>query len=200
MKRDDVGFQRIAGNSTTVIGLSGKPTAFYGIEIKCGNSSGAATMFDGTSSVKTSIFSLYGAANKVSPFSFSQGIMFPHGLVVTCDSNVTYAVIHYSHNTLTNIGYQSVSGTDPVAVGVEGRPCVLYGYVTAGNFLPPSTQIDFSDGTTGASDLVFSVDPGFLENIPADFQCGVTFPKGLVVKHNESLSTATVVFYRQEFS
>lgn len=75
--------------ASSVVNDSGKPQALYQVASKSGGTAGTVTLFDGTSSLGTVVYDIQGTINTTVFNNPGVGLVFPKGLYVSFDSNVT---------------------------------------------------------------------------------------------------------------
>lgn len=80
-------------NASGIVGDSTKPQALYSIACKSGGSAGTTTLFDGTSSLGTAVYDIPGTASATIFNNPSIGQVFPKGLYVSFDANVTKVTV-----------------------------------------------------------------------------------------------------------
>jgi len=76
-------------SASGVVNDSGKPQALYQLATLSGGSAGTVTLFDGTSGSGTAVYSFPGTANATAFHAPAIGEVFPSGLFVSFDGNVT---------------------------------------------------------------------------------------------------------------
>lgn len=92
---NQVGYQRISADS--VIGDSGNPIALYGWSLLSGATAGLVIFRNGTSGSGTEVMRDTGTINEEVQFSLGGvGVVFPDGLYVDIDANVTGIAVFYS--------------------------------------------------------------------------------------------------------
>jgi len=94
----EIGYQVLT--TSGVVGDSAKPQALYAAACKSGGTAGTATFFDGTSSLGTVVYDVQGTINTTVFNNPSIGQVFPKGLYVSFDSNVSRVTV-WSRQILT---------------------------------------------------------------------------------------------------
>jgi hypothetical protein len=77
--------------SSGVANTSGKPQALYKAAFLSGGSAGTLSLFDGTSSLGTFVYAITGTASAWTQENPGVGLVFPNGLFVSFDANVSKA-------------------------------------------------------------------------------------------------------------
>jgi hypothetical protein len=72
-----------------VVNDSGKPQALYQLATLSGGTAGTVTLFDGTSGSGTAVYSFPGIVSSTAFHAPAVGEVFPRGLFISFDSNVT---------------------------------------------------------------------------------------------------------------
>jgi len=83
----EISYQQLSASGA--VNDSGKPQALYGMAINSSGTSAIPTLFDGTTSLGTAVFAQSGIASGWANFQYSTGLVFPKGLYVSFDGNVT---------------------------------------------------------------------------------------------------------------
>lgn len=78
-----------AGTASSVINDSGKAQALYRVTFKSGGTAGTIAFFDGTSSLGTYVYDVTGTISSTVIDNPGFGLVFPKGLYVSLDGNVT---------------------------------------------------------------------------------------------------------------
>lgn len=92
---DEYSYARIATNTSASVGDAGMPIALYGYVIKSAGTAGNVSFLNGVSGSATAVFDNTGVINNSVVQPLPAAIVFPKGLYVTTDANVSYAVIIY---------------------------------------------------------------------------------------------------------
>lgn len=80
-----------ANAASAIINDSGKPQALYQVGFLSGGSAGTLSLFDGTSSLGTFVCAITGTVSAWVYQNPGVGLVFPKGLFVSFDGNVTKA-------------------------------------------------------------------------------------------------------------
>ena len=81
-----------------VVGISGKPTRVFCVNVHSGATAGNATFKDGTTAAGTAGPAHLGTINQGVTFPWpTPGFYFPSGCYASFDANVTRCVISYNH-------------------------------------------------------------------------------------------------------
>lgn len=83
----EISYQAQAASS--IINDSGKPQALYKVSFLSGGSAGTLSLFDGTSSLGTFVYAITGTASAWVSDNAAVGEVFPKGLFVSFDGNVS---------------------------------------------------------------------------------------------------------------
>lgn len=76
-------------SSSSVVNDSGKAQALYRVAFLSGGTAGTLTLFDGTSSLGTAVYNVTGTISSTVIDNPGFGLVFPKGLYVSFDTNVT---------------------------------------------------------------------------------------------------------------
>jgi hypothetical protein len=87
----EISYQTITASG--VINDSGKPQALYRMATLSGGTAGTVTLFDGTSGSGTFVYSFPGIVSSMAFDNPGIGLVFPKGLFISFDSNVTKVTV-----------------------------------------------------------------------------------------------------------
>lgn len=84
-----------------VVGVSGKPTRVFSIELISGSSASTLTMRNGTTTGGTTWAQVDGTANQSVTKNWAGGLLFPSGCFADVDANISYVVISFTTDSTT---------------------------------------------------------------------------------------------------
>ena len=91
------GTQQYAGDSDLAVGVAGKPTRVYSVEVISGGTAALVQLFNGTDNTAGNKYAqIDGTISKSAMVNFAGGKRFPNGCFIDTGANVTYMTVVFS--------------------------------------------------------------------------------------------------------
>jgi hypothetical protein len=89
--------QKVADDADIAIGVAGKPTRIFNVEVISGGTASTVLLHNGTAIVTSDVYGqVDGIANKSVVINYAGGRLFPAGCFCQTDANTAYTIVTFT--------------------------------------------------------------------------------------------------------